>query len=584
MLTSRADLCGLNEHRQLVDKSLSSKEGSSDVNLRRTTYAAIVMSVFLLPASVFTYLLEKNYRSWSELQKVDLVRLRNLPELVDQLAAKTRHMIDQESLKDFAPILEKLMAFDDLSPGLPDHLRPWLQLSARVIPPLVQRLSEVVQIGRPIFRKEYLKVPERVWMVQTSVLIMRDDRAPILEMAELKPKSSIQMNNSPLREISTALVKVAERLEHTARTPRPAMDAEALGHDVETALNLTLDLATSLASSVPSEAETWVVQISESRQKSFLASLLAVSITLFLSLAVLIWLLKQNKHAAESSAKSIQVEDLQTQLEQLGDELRAEKQSGQNAQDLLDEVRTELTNLAHETSRPASDSTQSPERNSSSTDFDLTSRLTAAVGLISNLQKTSSQLQERIHQLEFEPPIKIPHQQFCSQLEANFKDLVSQTKIIDETVMQAKLLSFNASIEASRAGNAGKGFAVVAEEIAKLAAQSAETAKEIRKAVADGQAQLTKELAVSKAYREGVPPKPKTNPDSEISALARAQFQELELAFRELSQALEWAQNQATKKVDQVPSLSPPLTLVSSSLAKLLSDLDSGATKFRKVG
>ncbi len=150
--------------------------------------------------------------------------------------------------------------------------------------------------------------------------------------------------------------------------------------------------------------------------------------------------------------------------------------------------------------------------------------------------------------------------------------------------MQAKLLSFNASIEASRAGNAGKGFAVVAEEIAKLAAQSAETAKEIRKAVADGQAQLTKELAVSKAYREGVPPKPKTNPDSEISALARAQFQELELAFRELSQALEWAQNQATKKVDQVPSLSPPLTLVSSSLAKLLSDLDSGATKFRKVG
>lgn len=585
MPTSRVDLCKLNELRQVVDKFLSSKEGSTGVNLQRTTYAALVMAVFLLPASVFTYLLEKNYRSWSELQKVDLVRLRSLPELVDQMAAKTRHLRDQdkESSKNLAPILEKLMALDDLSPSLPDHLRPWLHLSARVIPPMVQRLSEVVQIGSPIFRQEYLVVPERVWMVQTSILLMRDDRAPLLEMAELNPKTSVQLNNSPLRELSTAIVKVAERLEHTARTPRPAMDAEALGHDVESALNLTLELAASLASSVPREAELWVLQISESRQRSFLASLLAVSITLFLSLAVLIWLLKQNKHAAESSAKSIQVEDLRTQLEKLDDELLAEKQSGQNAQGLLDEVRSELTNLAHETSRLASESARSPERNSSSTGFDLTPRLTSAVGLISNLQKTSSQLQERIHQLEFERPTKIPHQQLCTHLEAKFKDLVSQTKIIDETVMQAKLLSFNASIEASRAGNAGKGFAVVAEEIAKLAVQSAETAKEIRKAVADGQAQLTKELAMSKAGREVVPPKSEANPDSDISALARAQSQELELAFRELSLALEWAQNSATKKVDQARSSSLPLTQVSSSLAKLISDLDGEAPKFNRA-
>lgn len=54
-----------------------------------------------------------------------------------------------------------------------------------------------------------------------------------------------------------------------------------------------------------------------------------------------------------------------------------------------------------------------------------------------------------------------------------------KTKIINDIVFQTKLLSFNASVEAARAGDRGKGFAVVAEEVGNLAQMSGNAAKEI---------------------------------------------------------------------------------------------------------
>ena len=56
-----------------------------------------------------------------------------------------------------------------------------------------------------------------------------------------------------------------------------------------------------------------------------------------------------------------------------------------------------------------------------------------------------------------------------------------KTKVINDIVFQTKLLSFNASVEAARAGDQGKGFAVVAEEVGNLAAMSGAAALEITK-------------------------------------------------------------------------------------------------------
>ena len=59
------------------------------------------------------------------------------------------------------------------------------------------------------------------------------------------------------------------------------------------------------------------------------------------------------------------------------------------------------------------------------------------------------------------------------------KEIESKTKVINDIVFQTKLLSFNASVEAARAGDQGKGFAVVAEEVGNLAQMSGNAANEI---------------------------------------------------------------------------------------------------------
>ncbi|MCM2277218.1 MAG: methyl-accepting chemotaxis protein [Oligoflexia bacterium] len=60
-------------------------------------------------------------------------------------------------------------------------------------------------------------------------------------------------------------------------------------------------------------------------------------------------------------------------------------------------------------------------------------------------------------------------------------EVEKKTAIIHEIVFKTQLLSFNAAIEAARAGQHGKGFAVVADEVGSLADTSGKAAEQIRK-------------------------------------------------------------------------------------------------------
>lgn len=73
------------------------------------------------------------------------------------------------------------------------------------------------------------------------------------------------------------------------------------------------------------------------------------------------------------------------------------------------------------------------------------------------------------------------------------KDIADKSKVINDIGFETKILSFNASIEAARAGAHGRGFSVVAEEVGKLASTSGAAALEINATL---QSSLTKVSAI----------------------------------------------------------------------------------------
>lgn len=116
-----------------------------------------------------------------------------------------------------------------------------------------------------------------------------------------------------------------------------------------------------------------------------------------------------------------------------------------------------------------------------------------------------------------------------ADLQTIFAAIKNKTRVINDIVFKTQLLSFNASIEAARAGHFGKGFSVVAEEVGRLAQTSGKASKEIETLILESQQKATSVVTevIARAH-EG----------ANVSTEAMVSFQDVTRVISEIAKSL----------------------------------------------
>lgn len=144
-------------------------------------------------------------------------------------------------------------------------------------------------------------------------------------------------------------------------------------------------------------------------------------------------------------------------INQLADEALNQAEEITRTIDSVDQMTLsiqEVANGAHQTAEVA--------RASASTALAAGEAIELTVSSILNLQQTITETAEKI-----------------KRFGESSQEISKVVTLINQIGLQTNLLSINASIEASRAGEENQGFIVVAQEVGRLAAESAQATKEI---------------------------------------------------------------------------------------------------------
>lgn len=172
-------------------------------------------------------------------------------------------------------------------------------------------------------------------------------------------------------------------------------------------------------------------------------------------------------------------------------------------------------------------------------------------------------------------------------LNKKMQKITDVMEIINNITEQTKLISFNAALEATGAGEAGRRFSVVASEIRRLAENVAESTEEIKSTVVEVRQAMENLMKSSRdsaeKIREGVEFVNKVSAVLENILIADQKTTEAAKQISLSTQQQRTASEQVVTTLKELSEGSKQLVKASNQAAMIASDLNALAEEFKKT-
>ena len=149
--------------------------------------------------------------------------------------------------------------------------------------------------------------------------------------------------------------------------------------------------------------------------------------------------------------------------------------------------------------------------------------------------------------------------------------------LIDDIAEQTNILSLNAAIQASMAGEAGRGFAVVSDEVQSLAERSTEATKKIAELVATIQNDTNDAvMSMEKATQQVIS-------GTKVADTAGSALAEIESVSKKLSTLIETISERSREQAQAVTNVATKVTLVRDSSSETSRKAQNSANSIAKL-
>ncbi|MBQ49474.1 MAG: hypothetical protein CMP10_18995 [Zetaproteobacteria bacterium] len=269
------------------------------------------------------------------------------------------------------------------------------------------------------------------------------------------------------------------------------INAEALLKDYRLTTTMAVSLEEKISQSRDAKEKVHAEELQKSIQTIILVTFLGTLCAALFSRKLVMIMIQQLAFAVENlKDQSASTKESAKNVAQSSHQLSQTSKNHASSLQQASNTMTEISSMAFQTSQRVTES-MNLTRNVESKVREGSQSVSDMIKSIQSIKSVMNQVKDGTESIHDVTDVQL--QKVCEII-----DKISlKTSIINDIVLKTQLLSFNASIEAARAGHHGNSFSVVAEEVGNLAQMSSNTTKEISSLLQDSRDELQKVLKLT---------------------------------------------------------------------------------------